>query len=174
MAKVNQIQRVNQKIEAGDKVGPAEDQSAEKMLLCMHGVHHDQYPVRGLTVREARALLTPLQNVDPQAIAVINGEEVSEDTVIDLDAECLTFVKQAAVKGAELNMLVTNVCLRYSEGDVCVSLGEPNAEGDTKEYAFDSDYDRSRVSLNVPLSQARDYFVGQQFTVAITPVGEVS
>ena len=39
-------------------------------------------------------------NIDPQAVAVIDGQIVDEDTVIRDDVSMLSFVKPSAVKGA--------------------------------------------------------------------------
>ncbi|HVS35719.1 MAG TPA: hypothetical protein VMS17_09055 [Gemmataceae bacterium] len=72
---------------------------AERSVLVQHGIHTGHFPVGGLRVREARQTLAGLLNIDPQAVAVINGQVVSEDTVINDTIKMLSFVKPSAVKG---------------------------------------------------------------------------
>jgi hypothetical protein len=72
---------------------------AERSVRVQHGIHSGQFPVAGLRVGEARQTLTRLLNVDPQAVAVINGQVVGEDHVIGDDVALLTFVKPSAIKG---------------------------------------------------------------------------
>ncbi|HEV3255657.1 MAG TPA: hypothetical protein VG013_02130 [Gemmataceae bacterium] len=73
--------------------------AVERSVLVHHGIHSGHFPVAGLRVRDARATLTPLLNIDPQAVAVINGRIVSEDQIIAEDVALLSFVKPSAVKG---------------------------------------------------------------------------
>lgn len=70
-------------------------------ITCSYGIHRGNFPVAGLKVKEARAILKKLIKVDDQAIAVINGENVSEEEVISADTTLLSFVKPSALKGAE-------------------------------------------------------------------------
>ena len=71
----------------------------ERSVLVQHGIHSGHFPVAGLRVRDARQTLTQLLNIDPQAVAVINGRIVGEDEVIGADVSLLSFVKPSAVKG---------------------------------------------------------------------------
>jgi hypothetical protein len=71
----------------------------ERSVLVQHGIHSGHFPVSGLRVRDARQTLTQLLNIDPQAVAVIGGRIVPEDTVIGEDVSLLSFVKPSAVKG---------------------------------------------------------------------------
>lgn len=71
----------------------------ERGVLVHHGIHSGSFPIAGMKVKEARAALTPLLNVDPQAVAVINGQLVSEEQVIGDEVKLLSFVKRSAVKG---------------------------------------------------------------------------
>jgi hypothetical protein len=64
-----------------------------------YGIHHGRYPIRGMTVREARQALERLINIDPGAIAVINGAPAAEDLQIAGNISMLSFVKPSAVKG---------------------------------------------------------------------------
>jgi hypothetical protein len=72
---------------------------SERSVAVQHGIHRGQFPVGGLRVREARETLHSLMNIDPQAVAVIDGQIVDEDTVIGQDVTMLSFVKPSAVKG---------------------------------------------------------------------------
>jgi hypothetical protein len=76
--------------------GPA----VERSVLVQHGIHTGHFPVAGLRVQEIRQTLTPLLNIDPQAVAVINGRVVAETTVVSEDVALLSFVKPSAIKGA--------------------------------------------------------------------------
>lgn len=84
-------------------------------LFCMHGIHSGTFALKGKTVAEARAMLAPQWNIDPATVGVIAGEVVPEDSVIGLDTDLLTFVKQAAVKGVRYGVkwfdLRTSPCL---------------------------------------------------------------
>jgi hypothetical protein len=71
----------------------------ERAVLVQHGIHSGHFPVAGLTVAEARQTLRGLLNIDPQAVAVISGRIVPEDTIIRSDTGMLSFVKPSAVKG---------------------------------------------------------------------------
>lgn len=73
--------------------------TAERSVAVQHGIHRGQFPVAGLRIRDARQTLSNLMNIDPQAVAVIDGRIVDEDTVIRDDVSMLSFVKPSAVKG---------------------------------------------------------------------------
>ena len=79
--------------------GAPEPCRTERSVLVTHGIHSGSFPVTGLPIREARRTLTPLLNIDPQAVAVINGQIVSEDHVIGPEVSLLSFVKPSAIKG---------------------------------------------------------------------------
>jgi hypothetical protein len=71
----------------------------ERSVFCQHGLHHGHFPVAGLTVGEARQTLTQLLNIDPESVAVINGELVPDDYRIGEQVAMLNFVKKSSVKG---------------------------------------------------------------------------
>lgn len=73
--------------------------AVERSVLVQHGIHTGHFPIAGLRVREVRETLGPLLNIDPQAVAVVNGQLVDEETVIGDDVALLSFVKPSAVKG---------------------------------------------------------------------------
>jgi len=83
----------------GESTPGAQTGSVERSVHCQHGMHQGHFPVAGMTVREARRTLNQLLNVDPSAVAVINGEIVGDDHVIGHDVASLQFVKKSSVKG---------------------------------------------------------------------------
>lgn len=70
-------------------------------VLVQHGIHAGAYPVVGMTVAQARATLSPLMNIDPAAIAILDGYPVADEQshMITTADELLAFVKSAAAKG---------------------------------------------------------------------------
>ena len=65
----------------------------------IHGVYAHSLPLAGMTVRQARAEVEQRMNIDPDAMAVVDGREVDEDTVL-AQGQVLNFVKHAGEKGA--------------------------------------------------------------------------
>ena len=45
----------------------------------IHGVHSHTLPLVGMTVRQAREELSERMHIDPDALAVVDGEEVSQE-----------------------------------------------------------------------------------------------
>jgi len=84
---------------AGPAPGAAPRGTVERSVLVQHGIHTGHFPVAGLRVREVRQTLGPLLNIDPQAVAVINGQVVDEEAVVKDEVALLSFVKPSAVKG---------------------------------------------------------------------------
>jgi hypothetical protein len=70
-------------------------------ITVQHGIHTDNYPVVGLTVREVRERLAPVMNIDPESVAVVAGNPVVDegDHVLSSSDQILSFVKKSAVKG---------------------------------------------------------------------------
>ena len=68
-------------------------------ILVSSGIHRGRFPVGGMTVREARQVLAPMMNIDPDAMAVINGRPVDEDMVLNGTLGMLSFVKPSSLKG---------------------------------------------------------------------------
>ncbi len=64
----------------------------------VHGIYAQSFPLGGMTVRRARAELSDRLNIDPEALAVVDGVEVDEDTVL-AESQVLNFVKHAGEKG---------------------------------------------------------------------------
>ena len=64
----------------------------------IHGVYAHSLPLAGLTVRQARLELEDRMNIDPEAVAVVDGTEAAEDTVLN-QGQVLNFVTPAGEKG---------------------------------------------------------------------------
>jgi hypothetical protein len=64
----------------------------------IHGVYAHSMPLAGMAVRLARAELEERMNIDPDSLAVVDGVEVSEDTILR-EGQVLNFVKHAGEKG---------------------------------------------------------------------------
>ena len=71
----------------------------ESSVLVSSGIHRGRFPVGGMTVRAARRVLGPMINIDPSAVAVINGQIVDEDTMLEGSLGMLSFVKPSSLKG---------------------------------------------------------------------------
>lgn len=69
-------------------------------VYCRHGIHDGHFPLQGITVGEARRMLSPLLNLDPKAVAVINGKIVGDDQTIGPEVAAINFMKESMVKGA--------------------------------------------------------------------------
>ncbi len=79
----------------GDSGTPSTDAN----VLVSYGTHHSPFPIRGLSIREARESLSRLMNIDETAVAVINGAAVEDDTIVDEQVTLLSFVKPASIRG---------------------------------------------------------------------------
>ncbi len=71
---------------------------AEGSVDVIHGVYAHSLPLAGMTVRQARSELTERMNIAPDALAVVDGIESSEDYVLH-EGQVLNFVKPAGEKG---------------------------------------------------------------------------
>lgn len=80
------------------------DDSSSAAVACggdvevIHGVYAHSLPLAGMTVRQARAELEQRMNIDPDAMAVVDGRETDEDTIL-AQGQVLNFVKHAGEKG---------------------------------------------------------------------------
>jgi hypothetical protein len=64
----------------------------------IHGVYAHSLPLAGMTVEQARVELEDRMNIDPQALAVVDGVEAGDDEILR-EGQVLNFVKQAGEKG---------------------------------------------------------------------------
>jgi hypothetical protein len=72
---------------------------AEGRVDVVHGVYAHSLPLAGMTVRQARGELEDRMNIAPDAVAVVDGNESDEDTVLQ-EGQVLNFVKHAGEKGS--------------------------------------------------------------------------
>lgn len=70
----------------------------EARVEVIHGVYAHSFPLVGMTVAQARAELEDRLNIDPAAMAVVDGLEAPPDFVLS-ENQVLTFVKPAGEKG---------------------------------------------------------------------------
>jgi hypothetical protein len=64
----------------------------------IHGIYTHSFPLAGMTVRRARAELAERLNVAPDAVALVDGNEVSDDFLL-AEGQVLNFVKDGGEKG---------------------------------------------------------------------------
>jgi hypothetical protein len=81
---------------AGD--GDDYPQMPSGQVSVIHGVYAHDLPLAGMTVQKARKELANKMNIDPTAVAVVDGTEVGNDTRLS-EGQVLTFVKPAGEKG---------------------------------------------------------------------------
>lgn len=73
---------------------------AETSVEVIHGVHSHTLPLVGMTVSQARAELSERMHIDPDALAVVDGEEVNQEADFVLAGkQVLNFVKPAGERG---------------------------------------------------------------------------
>ena len=77
--------------------------TSEGNVDVVHGVYAHSLPLAGMTVRQARGDLVERMNVDPEAVGVVDGEEVDEDTVL-AEGQVLNFVKHSGEKGTHVHV----------------------------------------------------------------------
>ena len=68
------------------------------MVRVVYGVHALSVGVAGKTVSQVREALGQAFNISPRAIALIDGQEVSETQIL-VPGQHLEFVRQAGEKG---------------------------------------------------------------------------
>jgi hypothetical protein len=72
--------------------------TAEGRVEVIHGVYAHSMPLAGMSVRAARAELEERMNIDPDAMAVVDGLEVDPNVILR-EGQVLNFVKPAGEKG---------------------------------------------------------------------------
>jgi hypothetical protein len=77
---------------------PDHSSNREGRVDVVHGVYAHSLPLAGMTVHQARHHLEDRMNIAPDAVAVVDGRESDEDSVLD-EGQVLTFVKHAGEKG---------------------------------------------------------------------------
>jgi hypothetical protein len=82
----------------GDGFATATATANSACVEVIHGVYAHSLPLAGLTVGQARAELEDRMNIDPEAVAVVDGSAAGEDVVLR-QGQVLNFVKAAGEKG---------------------------------------------------------------------------
>jgi len=82
---------------AGDEPGTATVTRTGRVEV-IHGVYAHSLPLAGMTVRAARTELEERMNIDPEAVAVVDGSEIQEDTILR-EGQVLNFLTPAGEKG---------------------------------------------------------------------------
>ena len=80
-----------------DPFAPGDSVGAGRVEV-IHGVYAHSLPLSGMTVGQARDELEDRMNIDPEAIAVVDGREAGDDTVLS-KGQVLNFVKHSGEKG---------------------------------------------------------------------------
>ncbi len=74
--------------------------ATEGHVEVIHGVYAHSLPLSGMTVAQARTELADRMNIDPESLAVVDGNEVGDDAILG-EGQVLNFVKHAGEKGAD-------------------------------------------------------------------------
>jgi hypothetical protein len=69
-----------------------------KRVDVIHGVYAHSLPLAGMTIKQARVELEERMNIAPEAVAVIDGREATEDTILN-ENQVLNFITPAGEKG---------------------------------------------------------------------------
>ncbi len=77
---------------------PAVDALLDTQVTVMSGAHMQSLPLVNQTVTQVRDLLQGPFNIGPQAMPLVNGRPVSEDTVLQ-QGDALEFVHHSGEKG---------------------------------------------------------------------------
>lgn len=76
--------------------------ATEGQVEVIHGVYAHSLPLSGMTVGQARTELADRMNIHPESIAVVDGNEAGDDTILG-EGQVLNFVKHAGEKGIVAN-----------------------------------------------------------------------
>jgi hypothetical protein len=76
-------------------------QARSGLVKISYGVHHLEVAIAGKSVGEVRQALKEALNIDPRALALINGREVAVSHLLK-EGDQLEFVRLAGEKGRAL------------------------------------------------------------------------
>jgi hypothetical protein len=105
----------------------AGSQNQNPNVIVSHGIHRGQFPIRGLTVRDARQTLERVMPIASDAIPVINGQAVDENLQIGPDVSLLSFVKPSSLRGAGESIRIEGKEARlngHNGEEVCVPVDD--------------------------------------------------
>lgn len=77
---------------------PFDDDAPDGLATVSHGPYAETLPVAGMSVGEVRRRFRDRLDIDPDAVAVVDGHEVADDHAVR-DGELVTFVRRAGEKG---------------------------------------------------------------------------
>ncbi len=83
----------------GDAASESRAEEDHRNVVVSHGIHRGRFPVGGMSVADARRLLGPLINIDSEAVAVIDGSPVADETMINANVTMVSFVKPSSIRG---------------------------------------------------------------------------
>ncbi|KYK23610.1 hypothetical protein AYK24_07305 [Thermoplasmatales archaeon SG8-52-4] len=78
--------------------------SGSETATVSHGVYAEQLPIAGQSIGRVRALYADRFDLDPYSQAIIDGNEVDDNTIIEA-GQLLVFMNRAGEKGISLNKL---------------------------------------------------------------------
>ncbi len=84
--------------QAADVSGGTATATRSGRVQVIHGVYAHSLPLAGMTVRQARTELEERMNIAPGAVAVVDGTEATEDSVLR-EGQVLNFLTPAGEKG---------------------------------------------------------------------------
>jgi hypothetical protein len=70
----------------------------DRHVEVIHGIYAHSLPLVGMSVGEARGELQERMRIDPESVAVVDGIEVDDNTVLR-EGQVLNFVRPAGEKG---------------------------------------------------------------------------
>src|SRR5687767_4321784 len=100
------MQELTQTRHDGPQIGPggngrdpfASNETSNGTATVSHWPYSEQLAVAGLTVRQIRDRYRDRFDLHPQSQAILNGDQVSDDTVVN-ENQVLMFVRRAGEKG---------------------------------------------------------------------------
>ena len=87
-----------------DFFGDSEPAQGGETVLVSHGTFAEELPVGGMTVAQVRSRFRDRLAIHPQAIALLGGHAVDDDTIVG-QGQVLTFVRPAGEKGQVLTFV---------------------------------------------------------------------
>jgi hypothetical protein len=85
-------------LQTGTAAGGTATATRSGRVQVIHGVYAHSLPLAGMTVREARIELEERMNIDPGAVAVVDGSE-AEGAAVLREGQVLNFLTPAGEKG---------------------------------------------------------------------------
>lgn len=97
--------------------------ASEGHVEVIHGVYAHRLPLSGMTVGQARSELADRMNIDPDSIAVVDGNEVGDDAILG-EGQILNFVTHAGEKGGDRLIIENGQAVLTTEEGTEVKMSE--------------------------------------------------